>query len=249
MASSRLRLNPSKTELIWLGASRYVQLCPTCPLLVAGALITPSAQVRDLGVTVDSEMSLAAHVNNTTSVCYYHIRQLRVLRRSLSTDATHSLVRALVHSRLDYCNGVLANAPQGLYNKLQSALRSAARLVLRLPPRASISLAMRDRLHWLPFPQRVTFKLCMLAYKCLHELAPSYLARSCTSLSTVPARSMLRSAASGHLMVPETRTITLGRRGFYYACPAAWNMLPHELTDSSLSLVAFRRKLKTHLFL
>ena len=42
MAYSRL------TELIWLGASRYVQLCPTGPLNIAGASIRPSQQVRDL---------------------------------------------------------------------------------------------------------------------------------------------------------------------------------------------------------
>jgi hypothetical protein len=249
MASNRLRLNPTKTEVIWLGAPRYVRQCPTGPLLVANVHITPSTQVRDLGVMVDSELSLVPHVNHVTSVCYYHIRQLRVLRRSLSTDAVHSLVRALIHSRLDYCNGVLANAPVRLYNKLQSVMRSAARLVLRLPPRASISLAMRNQLHWLPFPQRVTFKLCMMAYKSLHGLLPPYLARMCTGTGTVPARARLRSAASGHMNVPEVNMQTVGRRGFFYACPSAWNSLPHELTaDSSLSIACFRRKLKTFLF-
>ena len=29
------------------------------------------------------------------------------------------------------------------------------------------------------FPHRITFKLCTLAYKCLHEQAPDYLTRSC----------------------------------------------------------------------
>jgi len=83
MASSRLCLNSSKTELIWLGASRYVQLCPTGPLNIAGASIRPSQQVRDLGVVLDSELPLAAHVSHITSVCYCQIRQLRLLRRSL----------------------------------------------------------------------------------------------------------------------------------------------------------------------
>jgi hypothetical protein len=249
MASSLLRLNPTKTELIWLGASRYVRQCPTGPLLVAGTPITPSTQVRDLGVVVDSELTLVPHVNHVTSVCYHHIRQLRALRRSLSTDAVHSLVRALVHSRLDYCNGILVNAPLGLFNKLQSVMRSAARLVLRLPRRASVSLAMRDRLHWLPFPQRVTFKLCTMAYKSQHGLLPPYLARMCTGTSTVPARARLRSAASGHMIVPDINMLTVGRRGFFYACPAAWNLLPHNLTtDFSLSIDAFRRRLKTYLF-
>ena len=79
-----------------------------------------------------------------------------------------SLVRALVHSRLDYCNGILANAPLGLVGCLQSVLRSAARLVLRLPPRASVTQLMRVRLHWLPVQQRITFKMCILAFKCSH---------------------------------------------------------------------------------
>ena len=190
----------------------------------------------------DSLSTRNSHVNHITSVSYYHIRQLRALRRSLSDDAVRSLVRALVRSGLDYCNGVLANAPVRLYNKL----RCATGLVLRLSPRDSICLAMRNRLHWLPFPQRVTFKLCMMAYKSQHGLLPPYLTRMCTGTGTVPARAKLRSAASGHMIVPEVNMQTVGSRGFFYACPSAWNSLPHELTaDYSLSIACFRRNLKT----
>ena len=249
MASSRLRLNASKTELIWLGAARYVKLCPTDPQLIAGATITPSIKVRDLGVTVDSDLSLKSHVHHVTSVAYFHIRQLRLVRRSLTFNAAHSLVCAMVHSRLDYCNGVLANAPLGLVNSLQSVLRSAARLVLRLPPWASVTERMRDQLHWLPMQQRIKFKLCTMAFKCIHGLAPAYLSRMCSSVAAVPARSGLRSAASGHLLLPDTQMSTVGRRGFYYACPAAWNSLPRHLTtNSSLTLPGFKKQLKTFLF-
>jgi len=31
-------------------------------------------------------------------------------------------------------------------------------------------------LHWLPFPERITFRLAVLAYRCQHGLAPTYLA-------------------------------------------------------------------------
>ena len=96
MASSRLCLNSSKTELIWLGASRYVQLCPTGPVNIAGASIRPSQQVRDLGVVLDSELSLAAHVSHITSVCYCHIRQLRLLRRSLSFQSINQSIFSLL---------------------------------------------------------------------------------------------------------------------------------------------------------
>jgi hypothetical protein len=199
---------------------------------------------------VDSDLRLTAHVNHVTSVCYYHIRQLRLLRRSLSFDAVHALVRALVHSKLDYCNGILGNAPKGLINSLQSVLRSAARLVLRLSSCSSVTQLLRNRLHWLPVEQRVTFKLCTLAYKCINGLAPSYLANMCLNVSSVPGRARLRSAVAGELIVPDTAMATVGRRGFYYSAPAAWNALPTKLRSStSLSLQAFKGQLKTFLFI
>jgi len=248
MESSRLRLNSTKTELIWLGARRYVQLCPMGPQLIAGTPTIPSTQVRDLGVIVDSELSLAAHVNNVTSVCYFHIRQLRLVRRSLSFHVAHSLVLALIHSRLDYCNGILANAPRGLINSLQSVQRSAARLVLRLPSRASVTKPMLDHLHWLPIQQRVLFKLGVMAYKCIHQQAPIYLARMCVNVATNPVLATHRSAAQGRLVVPSAHMKTVGHRGFYYACPTSWNSLPLSVTDPSLTLLAFRRLLKTFFF-
>jgi len=48
-------------------------------------------------------------------------------------DAAHTLVRALIHSRLDYCSSLLAGLPTGQVSRLQSVLRAAARLVLGLP--------------------------------------------------------------------------------------------------------------------
>ena len=44
-------------------------------------------------------------------------------------DAAHALVRAMIHSRLDYCNSLLAGLPTGQMSRLQSVLRAAARLV------------------------------------------------------------------------------------------------------------------------
>ena len=46
--------------------------------------------------------------------------------------------------------------------RLQGVLRSAARLVLSLPSRASVSAAVHDTLRGLDFPQRITYKLALL---------------------------------------------------------------------------------------
>ena len=155
---------------------------------------------------------------------------------------------ALVHSRLDYCNGVLAGMHQYQYNRLQSVLRAAARLVLRLSKWASVSEAMRKKLHWLPYPERVEFKLCSTIYKCLHNSAPQYLIDLCIPVATLPGRCHLRSAAYGNLFVQGTSTKTIGPRGFFYAGPVAWNSLQPVLKDPSLSFTMFKKLLKTELF-
>jgi len=41
-----------------------------------------------------------AHISNVVGVCSFYLRQLRLIRHSLSDDAAHTLVCALIHSRL-----------------------------------------------------------------------------------------------------------------------------------------------------
>ena len=81
-------------------------------------------------------------------------------------------MHALVHSRLDYCNSVLVRLPWSLVQQLQSVLNSAARLIFGLKRFDRITPALMD-LHWLPYPQRITYKLCMIMFKCLRGSAPA----------------------------------------------------------------------------
>ena len=116
------------------------------------------------------------------------------------------------------------------------------------PKWASVSEAMRTKLHWLPYPERVEFKLCSTIYKCLDNSAPQYLTELCIPVATLPGRCHLRSAACGDLFVPSTSTKTIGPRGFFYAGPVAWNRLQPVLKDPSLSFTMFKKLLKTELF-
>jgi len=152
----------------------------------------------------------------------------------------------MIHSRLDYCNSLDAGLPTGQMSRPQSVLCAAARLVLGLPGRAPVS-AMHDTLHWLSFSQRVTFKLCLLTYKCLHGLAPYYLSRFCTLLTSIPGRPLLRSADAKKLLIPRSCTASFGLRSFGSSGPAAGNDMPAHLRNLDLSLSDFRQLLKTSL--
>ena len=67
MAKNRLRLNPAKTELIWLGSSYHLQHAPITrePLLISGTSILPSKQVRNLGVILECDLSMTAPCQQT----------------------------------------------------------------------------------------------------------------------------------------------------------------------------------------
>ena len=63
MSASRLRLNPTKTEVVWLGASQHVSRIniSDIPMLSTSTKVAESA--RDLGVILDAELTMsAAHV-------------------------------------------------------------------------------------------------------------------------------------------------------------------------------------------
>ena len=164
MSANRLRLNPSKTELIWLGSSRRLHHCSSTGMRVSDVDLRPVDCVRDLGVLIDSGMTLARHVNHISGVCLFQLRQLRIIRRSVTTDAAHALVRALIHTRIDYCNGLLTSCLRYLTDKLQVVLRATARMVLQLPYRSSVSEVMHRQLHWLDVVDRVNYKIGLLVY-------------------------------------------------------------------------------------
>ena len=76
-----------------------------------------------------SDLSLDKHVSSVTATCFYFLRQLRRVRRSLDIDSTKTLVHAFIMSRLDYCNAVLAGSPQYITDTFQRVLNAAARFV------------------------------------------------------------------------------------------------------------------------
>ena len=101
-------------------------------------------------------------------------------------------------------------------------------------------------LHWLRVPERIQYKLAVLAYKVLHSDAPRYLG-PLTRVDDLPGRRTLRSTNANRLVVPLVKLSTVGSRAFAVAAPHIWNRLPTDVVVAS-SLSTFRRLLKRFLF-
>ena len=211
-------------------------------------ILSSTDVVNNLGVYLDSELTLEREVSKLCQVCYSHLHRLRTERRSLSKECLRTLVHAFVTSRVDHCNGLLYGSYSYLLDRLQSVLNSAARLVLSIAKFSGISAAIRDELHWLPIRKRIEFKIVLLMRHCLVGAAPEYLMELCRPVSSAAGRQSLRSASRGDLIIPPFRLRTFGFRAFAISGPQLWNSLPLDVRQSRDNLMQFKMKLKTFLF-
>lgn len=179
MSANRLKLNKDKTQFIWLGTPHQLSKFDCQTITLGGVAIKLSTEAMCLGVLLDSTLTFAPHVRRVSGKSFYHLRQLKIVRRSLSEAAAKTMVLAFITSRIDYCNSVLYGVSAVHLRPLQNVLSSAARIILRKQRFDHITADIRDLLHWLPVQQRIEYKMCVLVYKCLHQSAPIYLSELC----------------------------------------------------------------------
>jgi len=127
---------------------------------------------------------------------FHRLCQLWTIRRTLSDDNARMLVHALNSNRVDYCNSILHRVAVLHLLPLQSVLNAAARHIVRKRKFDHITPTLSDNLHWLPVDKRIEFKLCLIVFKCQHQMAPPYLASVCVQLSADTRSRQLRISSS-----------------------------------------------------
>ena len=99
MTGSKLKLNPSETEFLLIGTKlQREKFLNNFPCLLLGQDTHPSTSAKNLGVLFDSSLNFRKHISQTCRACFYHIRDLRRIRKSLSLDLAKQIAVALVSS-------------------------------------------------------------------------------------------------------------------------------------------------------
>ena len=185
MASNRLKLNPSKTAVVWFASSQGLLKFENAPINIGQVMINSVMSGKSLEVILDDDLKLVKHVSNICRTCFYQIRLQQHIRRYLNFKAASTLVSSLIINHIDYCNSLLAVTPVYQTDQLQGVFNSAFCLLLRVPKfDRDLHTKVMDQLHWLRAPERVSYKLCTLVYKVLHGMASNYFAELCVSVFT-----------------------------------------------------------------
>ena len=114
------------------------------PCLIPGQDTNPSTSDKNLGVLFDSSLNFRKHISQTCRACFYHIRDLRRIRTSLSLDLAKQIA--------------LAEKDIARLQRVQNCLAS----------RLSRSVPILKQLHWLPVKCRIHFKICAIKTTNLH---------------------------------------------------------------------------------
>ena len=171
MRTNMLKLNTDKTEMMLIASKKDLHMIDKISVKVGNTDIKSISHVKNLGVILDSTMTMKHQVNVTTRLAYHKLYKIGRIHRYLSEDVTKTLVNSLVTSRLDYCNSLLYGLPNSLLSKLQRVQNTSARVITKTPRHNHITSVLKE-LHWLPIAYHIKFKILLIVYKALKGLVP-----------------------------------------------------------------------------
>ena len=238
-----LKLNNDKTEVIEIGIYQNV----VDSLSVSGINVVPKEKAKNLGFIFDDQLSLDKQIVAITQKCNMNLRNYWRIGSKLSQELKIQLVHAGVLSIIDYCNAVYGGLTEYDLQKLQKLQNSAVRFIFGLKGKEchqSISPFLK-KLHFLPVRFRIKYKITLMVFKCLNNMAPKYLKE--LLVIRKPNVHSLRCDNDFYLLDQTLTNFKKTKAAFSVSAPLVWNELPYNLRCET-DILKFKTELKTHYF-
>ena len=144
-----LKMNDSKTEIVIYGTRNQCNEITTTAIDEGDSAVNISPNLTYLGVMLDQNLTLKAHILSKAKKASYHLYRIRQIIKFLDLPAKQTLISSLVMSHLDYTNAIFVNLPNNSIFPMQHIQNHAAKLVMNKCCIDSPTTIMRH-LHWLP---------------------------------------------------------------------------------------------------
>ena len=135
---NRLKINPSKTEMIILKSKRQ-NSDTDFSVQFGGDVVSPSSSVKVLGVIIDPCLTWERHITAIVQRCYAVLVGLARMRHRLPEDTKRMLVEALVLPHVRYCVSVWGSCTAEQKKRVQKAINFGARIVTGLNRREHVT--------------------------------------------------------------------------------------------------------------
>ena len=187
-------------------------------------------------------------INYVSQICYFNLRNIRKIGNILTYDLKVQLVHANILSMIDYCNSVYIGITMKNIQKLQKIQNNAVRFIFQLNgwKKWTLISPYLKKLHFLPVIYRIQFKVALLVFKCINNLAPNYL-KDLISIRDAKKITLRLDHDFYLLNKPAPANFSRTEGSFQLSGPNIWNDVPYEircLTD----IEVFKKSLKTYYF-
>ena len=226
--ANNLKLNAAKTQYVVFCIRQMQRQLPNITLSLGDAVVTPTTSLKNLGVTMDQNLTWAEHVSETAQKCNKIVFPLSKHGASLSQSVLAKLIQTLLIPHLMYCAPIWGGMCANQRERLQKTLNRAARLVTKTSRRAHITPVLRQ-LGWRSIEAIIQQRDAMLVHHLLHSpLAPTDLSSQFVLRADVSQRQTR--AKRNALELPLVNT-EFARRSLVFRAADLWNRLPDEVTD------------------
>ena len=187
MGANCLKLNSEKTKVIRFSSRQKLKNIPSYSVRILESNILPSKSVRNLGISMDRDLTMSTQISKTIQTCFTSLRQIRSIKGCWTMDSLKTLASALVLSRIDYGNMALVSFPKVATQSIQSIINTTARLITGVRKYDHITPVLKE-LHWLEIDGRIGYKIVLQINKCLSNESFAYLTRDLVLVARLPEK-------------------------------------------------------------
>ena len=151
---------------------------------------------------------------------------------------------AIIPPVLSYANVIWSSCDKDILNRVLKLQKRAARVILYADRQAS-SVALFNKLHWIPFYEQCIIDKCSILHKRIHGSLPSYLDDHLVIIHKRHSRNT--KYANFNVICPKYKRETEGGRTFAVSASRLWNNVPLS-TGKVDSVACFKHNMWSKIF-
>ena len=142
---------------MWLGKDSLLKQIHIHSFDIFNSDIETSKYIKFLGVLLDQTLSMLPHISVLSRTCFFPNKAAMAgSTLPYSIDIRTISICICSIETIEFCNSILSGIPISSSGRLQAVLHAAARL-LTFTRRYEHMGPVLKTLHWLPYPQRISF--------------------------------------------------------------------------------------------